>query len=65
MQLINVHIAIGISGTLGIGLFITSGELIGIVGTLGTFLAYIIASLIAACVMYTMAEMVSARPVSG
>jgi amino acid transporter len=38
--------AIGISGTLGVGIFITSGQLIAISGSLGTFLAYIIASVI-------------------
>ena len=46
--------AIGISGTLGIGIFITSGQLISITGSLGTFIAYIIASLITASVMLTM-----------
>jgi amino acid permease len=48
--------AIGISSTTGIGLFITSSQLIAIAGSLGTFLACIIASVITACVMVTMRE---------
>jgi amino acid permease len=46
--------AIGASGTIGVGIFITSGQSIAIAGTLGTLLAYIVSSVIIACVMITM-----------
>jgi amino acid permease len=57
--------AIGFSGTVGIGLFVTSGELIAISGSLGCVLAFIFAGLIITGVMRSLAEMVSVRPLSG
>ena len=57
--------AIGFSGIIGIGLFITSGELIAISGSLGCVLAFIFAGVIITGVMRSLAEMVSVRPLSG
>ena len=58
-------IAIAFSGTVGIGLFVTSGQLIGISGSAGCVIAFIGAGLIVIAVMRTLAEMVSVRPLSG
>ncbi|KAG9230141.1 amino acid permease/ SLC12A domain-containing protein [Amylocarpus encephaloides] len=57
--------AIAFSGTIGIGIFVTSGELIAISGPVGCVIAYIWAGLIITGVMRSLAEMVSVRPVSG
>lgn len=57
--------AIAFSGTIGIGLFITSGELIGLSGSAGCVISFAIAGIIIVAVMRTLAEMVSVRPVSG
>lgn len=54
---------IAFSGTIGIGLFVTSGELISISGSLGCVLGYIGAGAIVISVMRSLAEMVSVRPV--
>jgi hypothetical protein len=51
--------AIGFSGTIGIGLFITSGELIAISGSLGCVLAFIFAGVIITGVMKSLAKIVS------
>jgi amino acid transporter len=56
---------IAFSGTVGAGLFVTSGQLITISGSLGYVIAYIAAALIVTGVMRSLAEMVSVRPVSG
>jgi Amino acid permease len=56
---------IAFSGTVGVGLFVTSGELIGISGSAGCVIAYAFAGLIVTAVMRSLAEMVSVRPVSG
>ncbi|KAI9776857.1 MAG: Cationic amino acid transporter 2 [Geoglossum umbratile] len=56
---------IAFSGSVGIGFFISSGELIGISGSLGCVISFICAGLIVTAVMRTLAEMVSVRPVSG
>ena len=56
---------IAFSGTVGVGLFVTSGELIGISGSAGCVIAYAFAGLIVTAVMRGLAEMVSVRPVSG
>ena len=56
---------IAFSGSVGIGFFISSGELIGISGSLGCVISFICAGLIVIAVMRTLAEMVSVRPVSG
>ncbi|KAF2803245.1 uncharacterized protein BDZ99DRAFT_453470 [Mytilinidion resinicola] len=57
--------SIAISGTIGIGLFITSGELIAVSGSAGCVLGYAIASLIVVGVYRCLAELVSVRPLSG
>jgi len=56
---------IAFSGTVGVGLFAASGELIGISGSAGCVLAYAGAGLIITAVMRSLAEMVSVRPISG
>ena len=63
--LILVFKAIAFSGTIGIGLFVTSGELIGISGSAGCVIAFAVAGLVIICVMRTLAELVSVRPLSG
>lgn len=47
------------------GLFVTSGSLIAMTGSLGGPLAYVVAGGTVACVMYTMSEMVASRPLTG
>lgn len=47
------------------GIFVTSGELVGIAGSMGCVIAYIGAGFIIVPVMRTLAELVSIRPVSG
>jgi amino acid transporter len=56
---------IAFSGSVGIGFFVTSGELIGISGALGCAISFICAGLVIIAVMRTLAEMVSVRPFSG
>lgn len=57
--------SIAISGTIGIGLFVTSGELIAIAGSGGCVLGFVLASFIVVGVMRSLAELVSVRPLSG
>lgn len=57
--------AIAFSGTIGIGLFVTSGQLIGISGSGGCVISFVVVGLIVIAVMRTVAEMVSVRPLSG
>jgi amino acid transporter len=56
---------IAFSGTVGIGLFVTSGELIGLSGSAGCVIAYAVAGLIVTAVMRSLSELVSVRPISG
>jgi yeast amino acid transporter len=56
---------IALSGTIGIGLFINSGELLGLSGSVGIILSYLFGGLIVMAVMMCLAEMVSVRPVPG
>ena len=58
-------VGIALSGTIGIGLFINSGELLGLSGSVGIILSYFFGGLIAMAVMMCLAEMVSVRPVPG
>jgi amino acid permease len=60
-----LSIGIAVSGTVGAGLFITLGEVIGLAGSLGGLLAYIFAGLVVASVMLCLSEMVSHRSVAG
>jgi yeast amino acid transporter len=46
-------------------LFVTSGELIGLSGSAGCVLSYVIGGLVIIAVMRTLAEMVSVRPLRG
>lgn len=57
--------AIAFSGTVGMGIFVTSGELIGISGAVGCIIAYILAGFIIIPVMRSLAELASVRPVRG
>jgi yeast amino acid transporter len=63
--LIKAAIAIAFSGTIGIGLFVTSGQLISISGSGGCVISFAVAGSIVIAVMRTLAEMVSIRPLSG
>ncbi|KAF2728706.1 hypothetical protein EJ04DRAFT_538260 [Polyplosphaeria fusca] len=56
---------IGISGLVGAGLFVNSGSLISITGSLGGPIAYLVAAGIVSCVLYTTTEMVACRPITG
>ncbi|KAF2657272.1 hypothetical protein K491DRAFT_677429 [Lophiostoma macrostomum CBS 122681] len=58
-------VGIGISGCVGVGIFVTSGALIAIAGSLGAVLCYIIAGGVSACVLYTLTDMVACRPITG
>jgi amino acid permease len=57
--------AIAFSGTVGMGLFVTSGQLISISGSGGCVISFAVAGCIIIAVMRTLAEMVSVRPLSG
>jgi len=57
--------AIAFSGTVGMGLFVTSGQLISISGSGGCVISFAMAGSIVIAVMRTLAEMVSVRPLSG
>ncbi|ERF68588.1 hypothetical protein EPUS_04686 [Endocarpon pusillum Z07020] len=57
--------SIAFSGTIGIGLFVTSGQIISISGSGGCVISFVVAGLIVIAVMRTLAEMVSVRPLSG
>jgi yeast amino acid transporter len=46
-------------------MFITSGAIIGISGSVGAPLSYLIAGFIVSCVIYTLSEMVTCRPLTG
>ncbi|KAF2193405.1 hypothetical protein K469DRAFT_651793 [Zopfia rhizophila CBS 207.26] len=56
---------IAFTGMVGIGLFITSGQVISLSGSAGCVISYFLAGLIVIAVMRSMAEMVSVRPFSG
>jgi yeast amino acid transporter len=56
---------IGISGTIGAGMFISCGAIIGISGSVGGPLSYLVAGFIVGSVMYTISEMVACRPLTG
>ncbi|KAF2248498.1 hypothetical protein BU26DRAFT_531763 [Trematosphaeria pertusa] len=56
---------IGISGNVGVGLFVMSGALITTAGSIGGPLSYVVAGGTAACVLYTLTEMVACRPCTG
>ncbi|KAF1964189.1 amino acid transporter [Bimuria novae-zelandiae CBS 107.79] len=56
---------IGISGGVGVGVFVASGSLITASGSLGGPLSYLVGGIIAACALYTFTEMVACRPLTG
>ncbi|KAK0508794.1 hypothetical protein JMJ35_009070 [Cladonia borealis] len=56
---------IAFSCAVGIGLFETSGQILAMGGPVGAILAFLFAGLVIFCVMRSLAEMVSVRPVSG
>ena len=65
MTLIRATSGIGISGNVGVGLFVMSGALITTAGSIGGPLSYVVAGGTAACVLYTLTEMVACRPCTG
>jgi amino acid transporter len=56
---------ISISGTIGMGLFISAGQIIRLSGSAGAFLSYFVTGLIAICVMDSISEMVALIPEAG
>src|SRR5436305_10832555 len=55
---------IALSGTIGLGIFADSGQILRIAGPGGTLLAFAIDGIIAICVMEGIAEMVGLWPIS-
>ena len=56
---------IAFSGTVGVGIFVGSGLIIGIAGPGGCVISYLWAGAVITAIMRSLAEMVSVRPVSG
>jgi amino acid permease len=56
---------ISISGTIGMGLFVLTGQMIRIAGSAGALLSYLATGMIAACVMDSISEMVAMIPEAG
>ncbi|KAI8901091.1 amino acid permease/ SLC12A domain-containing protein [Globomyces pollinis-pini] len=56
---------IAIGGTIGTGLFIGSGLVLGAVGPLGTLLNFVIAGMMVFCVCMSLGEMATMIPVTG
>ena len=56
---------IAISGAIGIGVFINSGEIIALAGGPGAVIAYVVAGSIVVSVMLCLSEMVSIKPCAG
>ncbi|PVI08350.1 hypothetical protein DM02DRAFT_621234 [Periconia macrospinosa] len=56
---------IGISGCVGVGVYVTSGGLITTAGSLGAPISFLVAGVIAASVQHTITEMVTSRPLTG
>lgn len=55
---------IGVSVTIGLGIFIRCGETLAIAGPAGTILAFGLVGVVAICVMDGIAEMVELWPIS-
>ncbi|KAH7374374.1 amino acid permease-domain-containing protein [Pyrenochaeta sp. MPI-SDFR-AT-0127] len=56
---------IGLSGCVGVGLFVSSSTLVATTGSLGAAVSYLIAGGIVACVFYSITEMIACRPITG
>ena len=56
---------IAISAIIGMGLFIRTGSIISLAGSLGSLISYTVAGLVVASVMLCMSEMVSIRSTPG
>ncbi|MCJ1246585.1 hypothetical protein MMC30_003794 [Trapelia coarctata] len=56
---------IAFAGTIGIGILIFSGRILGLAGGLGAILSFLVAGGVVSSVMVCLAEMVSVRPVVG
>jgi amino acid transporter len=56
---------ISISGTIGMGLFVLTGQMIRVAGGAGALLSYLVTGMIAACVMNSISEMVALTPEAG
>ncbi|KAI5814191.1 amino acid permease/ SLC12A domain-containing protein [Pyronema omphalodes] len=64
--LVRRHILmISLSGTIGMGILITSGQVIKLAGSAGAFLSYLITGFIVHCVVSSLGEMVSLIPEAG
>ena len=53
------------AATIGIGLLIFSGRILGLTGGLGVVICFLLAGLVVSSVMACLAEMASVRPVVG
>src|SRR5579862_4724335 len=49
-------VGIAISGTIGMGLFIRTGEVISLAGSLGTTIAFLVGGFMVTCIMLCMSE---------
>jgi yeast amino acid transporter len=54
-----------ISGTIGLGLFTDSGEILGLAGPGGAIVAYILVGFLVMAIMAGIAEMIDHWPISG
>lgn len=62
---VNAAVMTGVGGTIGTGLFLSSGDVIATAGPVGAIISYIIGGLIAYLMTTCLGEMSSAMPVSG
>jgi amino acid permease len=53
------------SGTIGMGLFIRTGQVISLAGGLGSVIAYVVGGIMITCVMLCLSEMVAFRHEAG
>lgn len=60
-----MSIGIAFAGTIGIGILIFSGRILGLAGGLGAIISFLVAGGVVSSVMVSLAEMVSVRPVVG
>lgn len=56
---------ISLSGTIGIGVLVTSGQILKLAGSAGALLAYVLTGLLVYCIMGCIGELVSLIPEAG
>ena len=56
---------LALSGAIGTGLFVGSGQVLSLAGPLSTLLAYLITGIVVACVIFSLGEMTAWLPVPG